>query len=60
MPAAVIIGAGPGIGQAVARRFAREGFAITLIARKREVLHTGSAMSAPSEDRTTGACMPIP
>ncbi|MBD0418269.1 SDR family NAD(P)-dependent oxidoreductase [Streptomyces sp. TRM S81-3] len=33
MPGAVIIGAGPGIGQAVARRFAREGLPIALIAR---------------------------
>ncbi|MFD9186742.1 SDR family NAD(P)-dependent oxidoreductase [Streptomyces phaeochromogenes] len=33
MSGAVIIGAGPGIGQAVARRFAREGLPITLIAR---------------------------
>ncbi|MEU8109177.1 SDR family NAD(P)-dependent oxidoreductase [Nonomuraea muscovyensis] len=33
MAGAVIIGAGPGIGQAVARRFAREGLPIALIAR---------------------------
>lgn len=33
MPGAVVIGAGPGIGGAVARRFAREGLPITLIAR---------------------------
>ncbi|MGK5683093.1 SDR family NAD(P)-dependent oxidoreductase [Actinoplanes sp. URMC 104] len=30
---ALVIGAGPGLGLAVARRFAREGFAITLVAR---------------------------
>jgi short-subunit dehydrogenase len=30
---ALIIGAGPGLGLAVARRFAREGFAITLVSR---------------------------
>ncbi|MCX5414580.1 SDR family NAD(P)-dependent oxidoreductase [Streptomyces sp. NBC_00059] len=34
MSGAVIIGAGPGIGQAVAHRFAREGLPITLISRR--------------------------
>ena len=34
----MIIGAGPGIGAAVARRFARENFSVALIARKRETL----------------------
>src|SRR5436305_408524 len=38
MPSAVIIGAGPGIGLSVARRFAREGFDIGLIARTRAAL----------------------
>jgi NAD(P)-dependent dehydrogenase (short-subunit alcohol dehydrogenase family) len=38
MSGAVIIGAGPGIGQAVARRFAREGLPITLIARSGRTL----------------------
>lgn len=33
MPGAVVIGAGPGIGRSVARRFAREGMPIGLIAR---------------------------
>jgi NAD(P)-dependent dehydrogenase (short-subunit alcohol dehydrogenase family) len=33
VPGAVIIGAGPGIGRSVARRFAREGLPIALIAR---------------------------
>ncbi|MFF4777122.1 SDR family NAD(P)-dependent oxidoreductase [Microtetraspora fusca] len=33
MPGAVVIGAGPGIGRSVARRFAREGMPIALIAR---------------------------
>lgn len=33
MPGAVIIGAGPGIGRSVARRFAAEGMAVALIAR---------------------------
>ncbi|MEO5314723.1 SDR family NAD(P)-dependent oxidoreductase [Pseudarthrobacter sp. CC12] len=33
-----IIGAGPGIGAAVARRFARENFSVALIARKQKTL----------------------
>ncbi|GAA5077821.1 NAD(P)-dependent dehydrogenase (short-subunit alcohol dehydrogenase family) [Thermocatellispora tengchongensis] len=33
MPGAVVIGAGPGIGRSVARRFARQGLPIALIAR---------------------------
>jgi NADP-dependent 3-hydroxy acid dehydrogenase YdfG len=34
----VIVGAGPGIGGAVARRFAREGFAVALLARQQQTL----------------------
>jgi NAD(P)-dependent dehydrogenase (short-subunit alcohol dehydrogenase family) len=33
---AAVLGAGPGLGAAVARRFAREGFAVALMARKEE------------------------
>jgi NAD(P)-dependent dehydrogenase (short-subunit alcohol dehydrogenase family) len=33
MPGAVVIGAGPGIGRSVARRFAREGLPVALISR---------------------------
>lgn len=36
MAGAFIIGAGPGIGQAVAQRFAREGLPIAMIARTKE------------------------
>jgi NAD(P)-dependent dehydrogenase (short-subunit alcohol dehydrogenase family) len=32
---AVVVGVGPGIGQAVARRFVREGMAVALVARSR-------------------------
>jgi NADP-dependent 3-hydroxy acid dehydrogenase YdfG len=35
MPTIAIVGAGPGLGAAVARRFGREGFAIALLARSR-------------------------
>ncbi|MEO3884464.1 SDR family NAD(P)-dependent oxidoreductase [Nonomuraea sp. B5E05] len=47
MPSAVIIGAGPGIGQAVARRLAREGLSITLIARSERTLRTVYEAVAP-------------
>ena len=35
---AVILGAGPGLGAAIARRFAHEGFAVGLMARRKESL----------------------
>jgi NAD(P)-dependent dehydrogenase (short-subunit alcohol dehydrogenase family) len=38
MAGAVVIGAGPGIGAAVARRFAREGLPVALVARSRRSL----------------------
>ncbi|MFD3531692.1 SDR family NAD(P)-dependent oxidoreductase [Streptomyces sp. NPDC058664] len=47
MPGAVIIGAGPGIGQAVARRFARERMPITLIARGEQTLRVVADGLAP-------------
>ena len=37
-PAAAVLGVGPGLGSAVARRFAREGFAVALMARTDESL----------------------
>ncbi len=43
MALAVIIGAGPGIGTAVARRFAAEGYDIGLVARSRATLKAASA-----------------
>jgi NADP-dependent 3-hydroxy acid dehydrogenase YdfG len=43
MALAVIIGAGPGIGTAVARRFAAEGYDIGLVARSRATLETARA-----------------
>ncbi|WP_407563053.1 SDR family NAD(P)-dependent oxidoreductase [Streptomyces sp. 184] len=38
MAGAVVVGAGPGIGAAVARRFAREGLPVALVARSRRTL----------------------
>ncbi|WP_433211011.1 SDR family NAD(P)-dependent oxidoreductase [Microtetraspora malaysiensis] len=47
MPGAVVIGAGPGIGRSVARRFARQGLPIALIARTAGTLaDTAEAVSA--------------
>lgn len=37
-PLAIIAGAGPGIGRSVALAFAREGYAIALLARRPEAL----------------------
>jgi NAD(P)-dependent dehydrogenase (short-subunit alcohol dehydrogenase family) len=38
----IIIGVGPGIGTAVARRFAREGFVVGMIARREDTLTTAA------------------
>lgn len=55
---AVVVGVGPGLGAAVARRFAREGFAVGLVARtaarceavQRDVEEAGGrALSAPAD-----------
>ena len=43
MPAAIVIGAGPGIGAAVARRLAREGLAVGVIARSRATVDSAVA-----------------
>jgi len=43
MPGAVIVGAGPGLGSAVARRFAREGMDVALVARKVKTLEAVAA-----------------
>lgn len=37
-PMLIVVGAGPGVGVAVARRFAREGYAVGLVGRRSEVL----------------------
>lgn len=40
MPVIAIIGAGPGLGAAVARKFGREGFSVALISRDQTKLET--------------------
>ncbi|MFB6892462.1 SDR family NAD(P)-dependent oxidoreductase [Kitasatospora sp. NPDC056327] len=64
MPGAVVIGAGPGIGQAVARRFAREGLSVGVVARtdatakaaleavRQAAAGTGGAAAARTADST--------
>jgi len=46
-PTALIVGAGPGLGLALARRFGREGFAIALVARRQAMLSELAAQLAP-------------
>jgi NAD(P)-dependent dehydrogenase (short-subunit alcohol dehydrogenase family) len=46
MSGAVIIGAGPGLGAAVARRFAREGMPVALVARSAGVEDLAQALTA--------------
>ncbi|TDD79873.1 SDR family NAD(P)-dependent oxidoreductase [Actinomadura darangshiensis] len=57
MAGAVIIGVGPGIGQAVARRFAREGLPLGLVARSEETVRAaaGAIGEVPVVTRTADA-----
>ncbi len=45
----ILAGAGPGIGAAVARRFAREGFAVSLIARAPAAVSEGIGDPVPAD-----------
>ncbi|MFC0626809.1 SDR family NAD(P)-dependent oxidoreductase [Kribbella deserti] len=49
MSGAVVIGAGPGIGTAVARRFAKEGLPVTVIARSRSTVDSAIEALGPVE-----------
>ncbi|MFJ1792893.1 SDR family NAD(P)-dependent oxidoreductase [Kitasatospora griseola] len=55
MPGAVIIGAGPGLGQAVARRFARAGVPVGLVARSDGTVK--AAVEAVRQAATGGAAV---
>jgi NADP-dependent 3-hydroxy acid dehydrogenase YdfG len=65
VPVIAIIGAGPGLGAAVARRFGREGFSIALIARNQskldamaaELTNAGFTASAYAADVRTPASL---
>jgi NAD(P)-dependent dehydrogenase (short-subunit alcohol dehydrogenase family) len=50
-----IVGAGPGLGSALARRFAGEGWSIALIALRQDVIDAGIAELARFEVTTFGA-----
>jgi NAD(P)-dependent dehydrogenase (short-subunit alcohol dehydrogenase family) len=55
MPGAIVIGAGPGIGVAVARRFAREGLPVGVVARSPATVDAAVAALADAEVRTFAA-----
>ncbi|GAA5017861.1 SDR family NAD(P)-dependent oxidoreductase [Streptomyces siamensis] len=59
MPGAVIIGAGPGMGRSVARRFAREGLPVTLVARSEDTLEAAvdsvSSLGVPTASAAADA-----
>jgi NAD(P)-dependent dehydrogenase (short-subunit alcohol dehydrogenase family) len=55
-PVAAVVGVGPGLGSAVARRFAREGFAVALMARTEESLE-GAQRGIESGG---GRALPVP
>jgi short-subunit dehydrogenase len=57
MPVIAIIGSGPGLGAAVARRFGREGFAVALISRDQLKL---DALAAELGPVTTVQYSPLP
>src|SRR3954469_2910667 len=54
MTSVAIVGAGPGIGASVARRFAREGLAVGLIARSPQTIEATRA-TLPGGARSTAA-----
>jgi len=50
-----IVGAGPGLGSAIARRFAREGWSVALVALRQAVIDAGLAELEPFSVSTFGA-----
>ncbi len=55
MPGAIVIGAGPGIGSSVARRLAREGLAVGVIARSPATVDAALAVLAADGAEAHGA-----
>ena len=56
MPTIAIVGAGPGLGLAIARRFGREGFRVALVSRAESKLDALAARLA--EDGIQAAGLP--
>lgn len=54
MPGAIVIGVGPGIGTSVARRLAREGLPVTVVARSRATVDGALATLAGAGVETLG------
>ncbi|MGW1991462.1 SDR family NAD(P)-dependent oxidoreductase [Embleya sp. NPDC001921] len=54
MSGAIVVGVGPGIGLSVARRFAREGLPVTVLARTAETIDRATAELASSGARVRG------
>jgi NAD(P)-dependent dehydrogenase (short-subunit alcohol dehydrogenase family) len=54
MPGAIVIGAGPGIGTSVARRFARDGLPVAVLARSRPTVDTALAALADTPAESLG------
>jgi NAD(P)-dependent dehydrogenase (short-subunit alcohol dehydrogenase family) len=54
MPGAIVIGAGPGIGTAVARRLAREGLPVAVLARSPATVDAALASLADLDTETLG------
>jgi NAD(P)-dependent dehydrogenase (short-subunit alcohol dehydrogenase family) len=55
MPGAIVIGAGPGIGAAVARRLAREGMPVGVIARSQATVEAAAAVVEERDGVALGA-----
>jgi NAD(P)-dependent dehydrogenase (short-subunit alcohol dehydrogenase family) len=55
MPGAIVIGAGPGIGAAVARRLAREGMPVGVIARSQATVEAAAAAVEERDGVALGA-----
>ncbi len=47
MTGAIVIGAGPGLGQSIAGRFAREGLPVSLVARRQQTVDAAAAALEP-------------
>ncbi len=63
MPVIAVVGAGPGLGLSIARRFGREGFAVALISRTPANLDRLAAELTAAGSRPPGSpatCSTVP